>query len=87
MLIFQSGSDGEDYSPFEQNYKAAKIPNLDISDDESSGVSSTDNSLDNVLKGGLTLFISSFTTGKGKHWKTDSILLKRAQGSSNIDCC
>ncbi|KAK3096852.1 hypothetical protein FSP39_003949 [Pinctada imbricata] len=45
-----SGSDGEEFSPFEHNYKPAKMPNLDFSDDESSGVSSTDNSLDNVLK-------------------------------------
>ncbi|XP_052804909.1 centrosomal protein of 164 kDa-like isoform X2 [Mya arenaria] len=40
-----------DWSPFEHNYKPAKIPNLDLSDDEaSSGISSTDNSLDNVLQ-------------------------------------
>ena len=67
--MFQSGSDGEDYSPFEHNYKAAKIPNLDISDDESSGVSSTDNSLDNVLKGGWhraccdTVNVENFSMG------------------------
>lgn len=49
-LIFQSGSE-EEYSPFEHHWRPAKIPTCDLSDDESSGVSSTDNSLDNVLKG------------------------------------
>lgn len=44
-----SGSD-EEYSPFEHHWRPAKIPTCDLSDDESSGVSSTDNSLDNVLK-------------------------------------
>ncbi|XP_078326992.1 uncharacterized protein LOC111124747 isoform X7 [Crassostrea virginica] len=45
-----SGSE-EEYSPFEHHWRPAKIPTCDLSDDESSGVSSTDNSLDNVLKG------------------------------------
>lgn len=44
-----SGSE-EEYSPFEHHWRPAKIPTCDLSDDESSGVSSTDNSLDNVLK-------------------------------------
>ena len=49
-------SDSEDdleYSPFEHNYKSARIPELvDLSDDEdrSSGISS-DNSLENVIRG------------------------------------
>ncbi|XP_060561428.1 centrosomal protein of 164 kDa-like [Ruditapes philippinarum] len=47
---FNSDSD-LDWSPFEHNYKPAKLPNFDLSDDEgSSGISSTDNSLDNVLQ-------------------------------------
>ncbi|XP_056013456.1 LOW QUALITY PROTEIN: trichohyalin-like [Ostrea edulis] len=45
----ESGSE-EEYSPFEHHWRPAKIPNCDLSEDESSGVSSTDNSLDNVLK-------------------------------------
>lgn len=44
-----SGSE-EEYSPFEHHWRPSKIPTCDLSDDESSGVSSTDNSLDNVLK-------------------------------------
>ncbi|XP_062607085.1 trichohyalin-like isoform X3 [Saccostrea cucullata] len=48
-LNIESGSE-EEYSPFEHHWRPAKIPNCDLSDDESSGVSSTDNSLDNVLK-------------------------------------
>ncbi|KAK3609355.1 hypothetical protein CHS0354_036595 [Potamilus streckersoni] len=41
----------EEWSPFEHNYAPAKLPNLDLSEDEeSSGISSTDNSLDNILQ-------------------------------------
>jgi hypothetical protein len=50
VIIFQSVSE-EEYSPFDHHWRPAKIPNCDLSEDESSGVSSTDNSLDNVLKG------------------------------------
>ena len=50
-LQYNSDSDAE-WTPFEHNYHAARLPNLDLSDDdESSGISSTDNSLDNVLQG------------------------------------
>jgi len=53
MLCLQYNSDSDaDWSPFEHNYRAARMPNLDLSeDDASSGISSTDNSLDNVLQG------------------------------------
>jgi hypothetical protein len=53
FFVFQFNSDSDlDWSPFEHNYKPAKLPNFDLSDDEgSSGISSTDNSLDNVLQG------------------------------------
>lgn len=56
MIDFQSGSD-EEYSPFEHHWRPAKIPTCDLSDDESSGVSSTDNSLDNVLKGTAATYL------------------------------
>ncbi|KAL4228939.1 hypothetical protein ACF0H5_011979 [Mactra antiquata] len=47
---YNSDSDLE-WSPFENNYRPSKLPNFDLSDDEaSSGISSTDNSLDNVLQ-------------------------------------
>lgn len=49
-LHYNSDSDA-DWTPFEHNYRSPKLPNLDLSDDdESSGISSTDNSLDNVLQ-------------------------------------
>ncbi|XP_052265230.1 trichohyalin-like isoform X2 [Dreissena polymorpha] len=47
---YNSDSDA-DWSPFDYNFKPARLPNLDLSeDDASSGISSTDNSLDNVLQ-------------------------------------
>ncbi|XP_021366646.1 centrosomal protein of 164 kDa-like isoform X3 [Mizuhopecten yessoensis] len=50
--LHQSESDSDlDYSPFEHNYRPAGMPNLDLSEDEgSSGISSNDNSLDNVIR-------------------------------------
>ncbi|XP_069115548.1 centrosomal protein of 164 kDa-like isoform X2 [Argopecten irradians] len=50
--LHQSESDSDiDYSPFEHNYRPASMPNLDLSEDEgSSGISSNDNSLDNVIR-------------------------------------
>ena len=51
---FQLLSDEEsEFSPFERHYRPAQIPNLDISDDESSGISSTDVSLENYIHGEL----------------------------------
>ncbi|GFN77895.1 centrosomal protein of 164 kda-like [Plakobranchus ocellatus] len=41
----------EVYSPFDRPWQRVRIPNLDISDDESSGVSSSNASLDNFLHG------------------------------------
>ncbi|KAK7107171.1 centrosomal protein of 164 kDa-like isoform X2 [Littorina saxatilis] len=40
-----------EFSPFDRHYRPARIPNLDISDDESSGISSTDVSLENYIHG------------------------------------
>ncbi|CAG5133223.1 unnamed protein product, partial [Candidula unifasciata] len=40
-----------EYSPFGRPWQRVKIPNLDLSDDESSGVSSSSASLDNFLLG------------------------------------
>lgn len=49
-LHYNSDSD-VDWTPFEHNYRPARLPNFDLSDDdESSGISSTDNSVDNVLQ-------------------------------------
>ncbi|GFS13229.1 centrosomal protein of 164 kDa-like [Elysia marginata] len=39
------------FSPFERPWHRAKIPNLDISDDESSGVGSSNASMENFLNG------------------------------------
>ena len=48
---YNSDSDLE-WSPFEHSYRPVKMPNFDLSDDDgSSGISSTDNSVDNVLQG------------------------------------
>ena len=53
VLQYNSDSDTE-WTPFEHNYRSARLPNFDLSDDdESSGISSTDNSVDNVLQGRL----------------------------------
>ncbi|KAK7471564.1 hypothetical protein BaRGS_00035792 [Batillaria attramentaria] len=43
--------DESEFSPFEHPYRPAQIPNLDLSDDESSGISSTDLSMDNYIHG------------------------------------
>ncbi|XP_076445906.1 uncharacterized protein LOC143283547 [Babylonia areolata] len=40
-----------EFSPFDRRYQPAVIPNLDISDDDSSGISSTDVSLENYIHG------------------------------------
>ncbi|XP_005104228.2 centrosomal protein of 164 kDa [Aplysia californica] len=40
-----------EFSPFQRPWQRVKVPNLDLSEDESSGVSSTDASLDNFLHG------------------------------------
>ncbi|CAC5404026.1 CEP164 [Mytilus coruscus] len=46
-----SASDSEiEYSPFEYKYQSPMLPSADLSDEESSGISSNDNDLDNVIK-------------------------------------
>ncbi|CAG2204031.1 unnamed protein product [Mytilus edulis] len=46
-----SASDSEiEYSPFEYKYQSPMMPSADLSDEESSGISSNDNDLDNVIK-------------------------------------
>lgn len=49
-IVFQFGSE-EEYFFFEYYWRFVKISICDFFDDESSGVSSIDNSLDNVFKG------------------------------------
>ena len=41
----------EEFSPFARPWQRVKIPNLDLSEDESSGVSSTDLSVENFIHG------------------------------------
>ena len=41
----------EEFSPFARPWHRVKVPNLDLSDDESSGVSSTDLSMENLIHG------------------------------------
>ncbi|KAH9494994.1 hypothetical protein Btru_018355 [Bulinus truncatus] len=51
-LTKESVSDDEkEYSPFSHSWPKVKIPNLDLSDDDSSGVSSSNASLENFLYG------------------------------------
>ncbi|BFZ09805.1 hypothetical protein BsWGS_12846 [Bradybaena similaris] len=51
-LAKESENEGDsEYSPFGRPWQRVKIPNLDLSDDESSGVSSSNASLENFLLG------------------------------------
>lgn len=50
--LLQNESEGEsEYSPYIRPWQRVKIPNLDLSDDDSSGVSSSNASLENFLYG------------------------------------
>ncbi|XP_059149183.1 centrosomal protein of 164 kDa-like isoform X2 [Physella acuta] len=51
-LVKDNDSEDEsEYSPFARPWKSSKLPNLDISDDESSGISSSNASLESFLYG------------------------------------
>lgn len=57
ICLFQSASDSEiEYSPFDYKYQSPALPSADLSDEESSGISSNDNDLDNVIKGSILIY-------------------------------
>lgn len=58
----QSENEGDsEYSPFGRPWQRVKIPNLDLSDDESSGVSSSNASLENFLLGTMITLCLQYT--------------------------
>ncbi|XP_055887947.1 centrosomal protein of 164 kDa-like isoform X2 [Biomphalaria glabrata] len=67
-LTRESVSDDEkEYSPFVHSWSKARLPNLDLSDDDSSGVSSSNASLENFLYGH-----NKYTTTLGPSYFTSS---------------